>query len=85
MTTTNTPGGIFGAIAKVIIDSGDASDETKQFYENEVRKWEEAGLKKGDWAVKLDDGRIVKEGSEEHRQAIRVQMSRFSTKKGGER
>jgi len=76
MTETNTPGGILGAILQIIVDEGSATPEQVQEMEDINKEWKDAGIKKGDWATRVD-GKLVRVGSEDHRKAQQEYMNRF--------
>lgn len=76
MTETNTPGGIRGAILRIVVEEGNAKPEHVDELNRYDQAWKDAGLKKGDWAVIIDD-KPYPIGSEEYRNACHELMNQF--------
>ncbi|SDE19964.1 hypothetical protein SAMN04487996_10416 [Dyadobacter soli] len=76
MSETNKPGGIHGAILRIIVDEGTATPKQVQELNRIEQTWKDAGLEKGDWAAEVM-GKLYRVGSDEHSEAVRAYLAQY--------
>lgn len=76
MSETNTPGGIRGAILRIVVEGGTAKPEHIEELAKIDKEWKDAGLQEGDWGTHVN-GKLVRVGSAEHQEEVKRMLNQY--------